>query len=120
MLGYLFNLRFGEMIFQTVGLLFVVTCWALLSFVNVCSFPSSDLVGTWPIVFVAPTFCRLMVATFRAASAVEKGQAAFPARTFHVHRPSLFCLCGCSLICFGTGFLSAVIYLLWFESGDEL
>ena len=47
-----FNLRFGEMIFQTVGLLFVVTCWALLSFVNVCSFPSSDLVGTWPIVFV--------------------------------------------------------------------
>jgi len=40
------------MIFQTVGLLFVVTCWALLNFVNVCSFPSSDLVGTWPIVFV--------------------------------------------------------------------
>ena len=57
LLGYLFNLCFGELIFQTVGLLFVVTCWALLNFVNVCSFPSSDLVGTWPIVFVPPLAC---------------------------------------------------------------
>jgi hypothetical protein len=61
-----------------------------------------------------------MPATFRTASAIQKGHAAFPTSSVHVSFIFIPTLCCCGILSFIVGFFAAIAYLLWFESGDEL
>ena len=70
-----------------------------------------DLADNW-------SFC-FMPARFRTSSAITKGRVAY-AQCAPVWTCSPLYICICIVVIFASGFVTAIAYLLSWESGDEL